>query len=190
MDMNTSARAAMNRWRTRQKYAERRIINFEERVNLRLEAIWERTVTQHHPLPDWHIKQVYYRDVSHYDPIDADWRPITVGEPWGGRDVSAFFRREVTMPEAMAGQPVTMRVYVGGDSLVRVNGVAHHGLDPFRNSFPLTDGAAAGEAFTVELESYVFWYPAEGNDLTFQQADLVTIDHEVEAAYWDFVAAF
>ncbi|MEM9952796.1 MAG: glycoside hydrolase family 38 C-terminal domain-containing protein [Chloroflexota bacterium] len=190
MDMNRDARETMTRWRTKQKNAERRIINFSERVNLRLEALQERMATQRHAIPDWEIKQVYYRDVGVYEDIDSDFRPITVGESWGGPDVSAFFRREVTIPEAMDEQRVFLRIYVGGDSLLRLDGVPHHGLDPFRNVVLLTDSAKGGATHSIELESYIYWYPSESNYNVFRAAELVTIDAEVEAAYWDFVAAF
>lgn len=188
--MNRNARDAMNRWRMRQKNAERRSIRFDERVNLCLEAILDRSITGHQPLPDWEIRQVYFRDIGRYEAIDPDWHPITVGETWGGQDVSAFFRRQVTISAEMDGQPVYLRIYVGGDSLVRLNGIPYHGLDPFRNTVLLTDRAVAGQTFGIELESYVYWYPAEGNVNVFTQAELITKDAEVEAAYWDFVAVF
>ncbi|MGJ3238027.1 MAG: alpha-mannosidase [Anaerolineae bacterium] len=190
MDMNRDAREMMSRWRTKQKNAQRRIINFSERVNLRLDAIQERMAIQRHAIPDWEIKQVYYRDVGVYEDIDPDFRPIRVGNSWGGPDVSAFFRRDVTIPQAMNGQRVFLRIYVGGDSLLRLDGVPHHGLDPFRNVVLLTESAQGGKTHHIELESYIYWYPSESDYNVFRAAELVTIDAEVEAAYWDFVAAF
>ncbi|MGB1288736.1 MAG: hypothetical protein ACPG7F_19540, partial [Aggregatilineales bacterium] len=190
MDMNRDARESMNRWHTRQKSAERRIINFNERVNLRLEALRERMVTHQKSLPDWKIKQVYYRDVGQYEAIDSDWRDIQVGDTWGGEDVSAFFRREVIIPSQMHGQRLFLRIYPGGDSLLSIDSTPYHGLDPFRNTVFLNDNAIGGTSHLIEIESYVFWYPAEGNINTFRQAELVTIDADIERAYWDFVATF
>ena len=190
MDMNQEAREAMNRWRTRQKTAERRVINFNERVGLRLDEIRDRMVTHRVPLLDWEIREVYYRDVDEYEPIDMDWRPMRVGEPWGGPDVSAFFRRTVTIPPEMDGRRVFLRIYVGGDSLLRLDGVPYHGLDPFREQVLIAEQAVGGAIHDIELESYVFWYPAEGDWNIFREAELVAIDAEVEAAYWDFVATF
>lgn len=190
MDMNSEARAIMNRWRTTLKNAERRIINFEERVIQRLEDLLARTTTDREPLTNWHIRQVYFRGIDHYEDIDTTWRPLTVGDVWGGKDVSAFFRRDVTIPERMAGQRVLLRIYVGGDSLLRLDGVPYHGLDPFRNEVVLTDSAVGGETYQVELESYIHWYTTPEVRHVFCQAELVTVDHEIEAAYWDFVAVF
>lgn len=190
MDMNADARTHMNRWRNRAKTALRRSINFEERVNLYLDAIRKRMVTNQVPLREWSIKQVYYRDVGQYDPIDEDWRIITVGDTWGGKNVSAFFRREVSIPQEMDGQTVYLRIYVEGDSLLKLDGVPYHGLDPYRDTVLLLKNAVGGSTHLIELESYVFWYPAEDLVNTFSEAALVTIDAEIEAVYWDFVAAF
>lgn len=190
MDMNHDARESMNRWHTRQKTAERRIINFNERINLRLEAIRERMVTHRHSLVDWQIRHVYYHGVGQYEDIDTAWRDIKIGETWGGENVSAFFRRTITVPDAMDGQRLFLRIYLGGDSLLSVDGVPYHGLDPFRDTVLLKDKARAGDSHLLELESYVFWYPAESTINIFRQAELVTIDAEIEQAYWDFVSAF
>lgn len=190
MDMNREARAIVNRWRTKQKNAERRIINFAERVNLRLEALLERSVTDRETLHEWQFRQVYYRDVGHYEDIDTDWRTIRIGDTWGGENVSAFFRREITIPQRMAGQRVFLRIYVGGDSLVRLDGVPYHGLDPFRNALLLKEAATGGETHLVELESYIHWYTSPEHYNAFTAAELAAIDVDAEAAYWDFVAAF
>lgn len=190
MDMNHDARIAMNRWRTRQKNAERRIINLHERINLQLDALRDRMVIQHMPLIEWQFKQVYYRDVGVYEDIDPDWRTIRVGDTWGGEDVSAFFKCRVTIPENMAGQRIYLHIYVGGDSLLTLDGVPYHGLDPFRSSVLITEQGEAGRTYNVELESYIYWYPAEGVINRFEQAELVSIDADIEAAYWDFVATF
>ncbi|NDJ61403.1 MAG: alpha-mannosidase [Chloroflexi bacterium] len=193
MDMNSDARARMQRRRTTLKNAERRAIRLDEHLAQRLDALLARAVTDHEPLPDWQIRQVYYRDVGEYEPVDpgaAAWQPIRVGETWGGKDVSAFFRREITIPERMAGQRVCLRIYVDGDSLLRLDGAPYHGLDHFRNTVLLSESAAAGATHLVELESYIHWYTSTEYTNVFSQAELVTIDAEIEAAYWDLAAAF
>lgn len=190
MEINSDARAIMNRWRTNLKNAERRILNFHERVGLRLESLLERATIDREPLREWQIRQVYFRDVGEYEDIDADFRSINVGDTWGGRDVSAFFRRDITIPERMAGKRVFLNIYLGGDSLLSLDGVPYHGLDPFRNTVLLAESAIAGKSYNVEIESYIHWYTSPDCQNVFSAAQLVAIDAEVEAAYWDFVAAF
>jgi alpha-mannosidase len=190
MDMNSDARSVVNRWRFDKKHAERRILRFDERVTQRLEAILQRSMMDMEPLDGWEIRQAYYRDIGEYEYIDDDWRTIRLGEYWGGKDVSAFFRRPITIPDRMGGQVVALHIYVGGDSLLKLDGVPYHGLDPFRHIVQLTDAAEPGETHLLELESYIHWYTSKEYLNLFQQAELVVIDKEVEAAYWDFVAAF
>lgn len=190
MDMNSDARAIMNRWRNSVKSKQRRIFRFDERVNLRLDAIQERMTTASAPLPNWQIKQVIFHDVGNYEDIDPDWRTINVGDTWGGDGVSAFFQRDVTIPESMAGSPITLKFYVGGDSLLSLDGVPYHGLDPFRSAVRLPNGLEAGQILNIEVEAYVHWHSGEGDLNVFHMAELVVIDAEIEAAYWDFVAAF
>lgn len=190
MDMNDDARAVMNRWRQSVKSKERRIFRFDERVNIRLNLIHARMMPERQPLPHWQIRQVYFREIGEYEPIDTDWRAISVGDSWGGEDVSAFFRRDVTIPPQMAGKRVALRFYIGGDSLLKVDGVPYHGLDPFRDSVLLAEAAQAGQTYHIEIESYVHWHTGESNHNVFHMAELVAVDADVEAAYWDFVAAF
>ena len=190
MDMNSDARAIVNRWRTEKKLTERRILRFHEQVNLRLEDLFRRTVTDTEPLNDWQIRHTVFRDIDEYEHTDADWRTIHVGDTWGGKDQSAFFRRDVTIPQRMAGRAVYLRIYVGGDSLIRLNGEPHHGLDPFRQIALLTPQAHPNGSFEIELESYIHWYTRQDHYNTFQVAELVTVDAQLEAAYWDLVAAF
>jgi len=190
MDMNSDARAIMNRWRTSVKSKERRIFRFDERVNLQLNALQARMVTQQMPLTEWLIRQVRYVDIGHYEDIDPEWRTIRVGETWGGKGVSAFFRRDIQIPRTMDGKPLTLRFYVGGDSLLSLNGVPYHGLDPFRNAVRLPQSLNGGDTFTVDVESYVHWHSGEGDFNVFHLAELVVIDPDIEATYWDFVAAF
>jgi len=189
MDMNSDARATMNRWRNSVKSKQRRIFRFDERVNIRLDAINQRMVTVCHPVPDWQIKQVRFIEVGHYETLE-DWREIHVGDTWGGEDVSAFFKRQITIPDAFTDLPVTLRFYVGGDSLLSLNGVPYHGLDPFRSVVHLPNDVVAGQTIDIDIESYVHWHSGEASLNIFHEAELVSVDSEIEAAYWDFVAAF
>src|ERR1035441_576101 len=82
-----------------------------------------------------------------------------------------------------------MLLFLGGDSLVSVNGVPHHGLDIFRSEFQLTPRAKAGEKCDLLVESYVYWHGGEPNIHTFETSELVWGDPDIHAAYWDFRAA-
>ena len=189
MNTEQDTRAVVERWRNGIKSKERRIFRFDERLELRLNAIQERIWARRLALDEWQIRQAYYRDIGCYDYIDADWRAIRVGETWGGEDVSAFFKRRIEIPNAWAGLPVVLRCYLGGDSLISLNGVAYQGLDPFSNEVWLNDHAQGGQVFDIVIESYVTWHAGESNINTFQLAELGAVDKSVYEAYWDLRAA-
>ena len=137
----TNAQEVMLRWRSAVKRKARRVISVTEQLEDRLNKIAARRFLARLPLPDWEIRQAHFKAWGDYAYLDADWRAIHVGEGWGGPDVSAFFRRTVQIPPDWAGQPVALRFYVGGDSLLSLNGQPYHGLDPFRNEVLLTQSA-------------------------------------------------
>ena len=43
------------------------------------------------------------------------------------------------MPEEFDGQKMALQIFLGGDSLMKVNGVPYHGMDIFRSEVVLTD---------------------------------------------------
>ena len=71
--------------------------------------------------------------------------PLHVGETWGGPDMSALFRCRARMPAQFAGKKVVLKIYFGGDGLLSLNGKPYHGLDPFRDTVPLSERASGDE---------------------------------------------
>lgn len=162
--------------------------SFEEISKLTLDELHRRVYKNAMPCDNWVKREAYYREVGEYEYIDADFVPISIGDKWGGPDVTCFFKSEIEIPKEMDGKRVELQMYVGGDSLVTVNGEPIQGLDPFRNSFILTNCAKAGEKFKVEIESYCYYaVPSEGADKrTFELSALAVIDKEIEEIYWDY----
>ncbi len=192
--MSTDERmnAVLRTWREGVRGKERRVFRLEERIGLRMDAIENRMRLIRVPLDNWEIRQFRYFKPGVTEPIDQEWRPMRIGDPWGGeKDISAIFRKTFTMPDELDGKPVILRLFVGGDSLVKVNGVPHHGLDIFRNELRLTPRAEGGKTCTIEVESFVYWHGhgGEPNAHTLEVSELVYVDPEIHAAYWDFRAA-
>ncbi len=117
--------------------------SFEEIVAMKVSDLRTKIYTYAIPCDGWKKREAYYRDVGVYDYIDAEFMPISIGEKWGGPDVTCFFKNEIVIPPELDGRRVELQVYVGGDSLVCVNGGPRQGLDPFRNSLVLTEKAKA-----------------------------------------------
>lgn len=165
--------------------------SFREIINLKLAEFRPRVFKYAIPCDNWQKKEAYYKGVGVYDYIDSEFVPICVGDKWGGPDVTCFFRKEVEIPKELAGERVELQFYVGGDSLVSVNGEPKQGLDPFRNSFLLTPKAKAGEKFNIDVEAYCFYAAAaEGLEKrTFECCTFSVIDKEISDIYWDFRVA-
>lgn len=165
--------------------------SFEEISAMKLSNLRTRVYKTATPCDNWVKREAYYRGVGEYDYIDEDFVPIKVGEKWGGPDVSCFFKTEIEIPAEMAGKRVDLQIYLGGDSLVKINGVPYQGLDPFRNALTLSHSAKAGEKFFIEIESFCFYAtPSEGAEKrVFECCALTVIDEEIDEIYWDYKVA-
>ncbi len=165
--------------------------SFEEIAAITISELRRRAYKSAIPCENWVKREAYYRGVGEYDYIDSDFVPIAIGERWGGPDVTCFFKSQIEIPKEMDGKRVDFQMYVGGDSLVTINGEPIQGLDPFRNSLLLTPCAKAGDKYDIEVESYCYYaVPAEGSDKrTFELSALAVVDKEIEDIYWDYKVA-
>lgn len=166
--------------------------SFEELVMLKLKELRQRVFKQIVDCDQWEKREAYFKGIGKYEYIDADWKVIKVGEKWGGHDVSCFFRKKIILPEVLEGEKVALQIFLGGDSLVYINGVPFHGLDPFRNSILLTKCAKAGDVFDIFIESYCYHTPgAEGDGVRKLECSYITaIDDDYEDTYWDYVVVY
>jgi alpha-mannosidase len=152
----------------------------------------------------------------HGEPIAAveararEFGPFALGEAWGGRWDTTWFRFRATIPEDWAGAEVAALIHLGG---VEVVGFSAEGLVWDRDGRPVqglhhrhrefllgwVDGGDAVE-FYVEAAANPTppWPRADwpllepdyggGPQYRLQQAELATIDREVEALYFDLRA--
>ncbi len=177
-------------WRDEIKGKQRGIYNCKDRINLAINKIKERIYKKILRCDNWLKKECYYTDVGKYKFLDKEWMPIRVGDLWGGKNVSCFFKQTVKIPDYLKGEKVKFLLYLGGDSLVKINGKPYQGLDPFRNEILLTENAKGGEIFNIEVESYHVWRLGEPLIKKIECSDLAAIDTEIEEIYWDFKAVY
>lgn len=179
----------LDRWRTEIKGKQRRIISFEETVDIKINSIKARIFSETSPVDGWEFREFNY--TRHRERIykDAEWRPIKVGQTWGGPDTSAMFRCRARIPAKFAGQRVVLKLYLGGDGLLSIDGIPYHGLDPFRDTVPLTDCATGNETYDFTAESYIFWHFGESEVKTIEVSHFAVMDQEMHDIYWDFRAA-
>lgn len=62
--------------------------SFEEIVAMKVSDLRTKIYTYAIPCDGWKKREAYYRDVGVYDYIDAEFMPISIGEKWGGPDVT------------------------------------------------------------------------------------------------------
>ncbi len=185
MSSDVDINAVCRSWRQGVKKKFRGIASFQERAQKRFDLIEAHLFSQRVALNDWQIQYVDYREWGDYAVV-RDWEPIAVGEDWGHHGPSANFRCAFTMPEGFAGEKVMLRFYVGGDTLLRVNGAPWHGVDPFRHNLFLTDRAQAGADYELVAETYAHYHaPRPDHRQSFALAELACVDTAIWDAYWD-----
>jgi alpha-mannosidase len=186
MSTEADINAAFRQWRLGIKRKMRGIAGFFDRARMRFDIIEQAIFPKRVVIDGWQIRRFWLRDVGKIDYIDADFQPFNFGDRWGEYNMSAYFRAKATVPDDFAGEPLTLRLWLGGDSMLFVDGKEWQGIDPFRYLAPLTDSAQAGKTYDLTLESFHSWH-AGFNDVghTFKMAELAVIDWEVHSAYWD-----
>ncbi|MEM7798973.1 MAG: glycoside hydrolase family 38 C-terminal domain-containing protein, partial [Chloroflexota bacterium] len=135
----------------------------------------------------WEYRRTQLVDTQTYVDIDTEWRPIQIGETWGGPDTTGLFRCELTIPESHANQDAFLDIDLdGGETQLSINGYPWQGLDRYRSLVPLGDLAQAGKRLQLGLEAFIINYPYDErvHDARewhrFKRARLVLRDRAVE----------
>lgn len=179
----------LQRWRKEIKEKQRRIISFEETVEIKLNSLKAHIFRETEPLAGWEYREFTWTR-KRERVFTSDWRPLSVGGHWGRPDCSALFRCRAKMPARFAGKKVVLKLYFGGDGLLTVNGKPHSGLDPFRDTVYLADRARGDETYELDAEAYIFWHFGESEVKTFEASHFAVMDTEMNDCYWDFRAVY
>lgn len=144
------------------------------------------------PITEWQYRRARLIAPGTYEYLDADWGTISVGEQWGGPDITGFFRKVITVPASHARNNSFLKIDMdGGETQLSINGRAWQGLDYYRSLVPLGDFAEFGRELTLEMEAFIINYPYdarrhdERDYHLFRQASLVKIDRDLEAFLFD-----
>jgi alpha-mannosidase len=101
---------------------------------------------------------------------DAAYQPVTIGWEWGPVWSTAWFRVRGSVPRALAGRAVALRIATGTEALLWRSGEPRHGLDLNRDAVLLFPRAIEGESVDVMIEAAcnhhlgqlgTHWDPAE-----------------------------
>ena len=180
----------VNDWRDATKGKQRGIFSFDDLAAIKIKELKKRIYMDVEFMNPWKMRECIYKDIGDYEFLYDEWKDLNVGDRWGRNGLSAFFKNAFDIPARFKGQKVTLNVYFGGDSLVSLNGVPYQGLDPFRNSILLTNCAAGGEHFDVDIESYFVWHSDEPETKTLACSFIACVDPEIEEIFWDFKAVY
>jgi alpha-mannosidase len=123
----------------------------------------------------------------------GNWREFGADERWGGFEIQerhAWFRCDVTIPEALDGKEVILHVKTGAECgwdlanpqlLAYVNGRLVQGLDIRHRDIALTGNARAGEVIQLAL----FAYCGINGGLAELLTELSGLDRDTEGLYYD-----
>lgn len=153
----------------------------------------------HHKIADLQEIRYFQGDCPDAESLnydDSTWRSFHIGQSWGGRDKTCWFRMPFRAPDVPAGhrlsaliQPGKKFAFIsseGGDLreyevLVYLDGRPLQSVDVRRNTIPLWDKVRPGENHLLALQAFS---GLESHKHTFLQAELVATNSEAEDFYY------
>ena len=175
-----------------------------EVVRVRIDEIRARVIKEQETLNGWGVRHAKHLAPDVYDYVEEGWSEISVGDIWARQGQTAFLRKDVVIPGGWAGERVGLELVTGGEGLLRVDGLAFHGVDDNRGYILLTPSATAGQTYHCEVElrtsndhdfviidNRVEYVVREAHlPYILSAARLFVVDADVEAAYYDAKVAW
>jgi alpha-mannosidase len=145
-----------------------------------------------------------YRNIPHFKCIeenvhgaempefdDSGWKDFTIGQSWGGYDVTAWFRTIVEIPREWQSKTLALRFQPGprdggespAETLLYINGIATQGIDENHETVWLAPEQVKAGRLSIALKSWsgVLGVPEKRR---FQSAQLVHIDEPAEKYFY------
>ncbi len=168
-------------------------------------------VYQHvHNIDVWQTKELRYVEPVRFEPIDAQWSEIRLGDHWlSGYDRTRLFRASVALPELPEGMQRVLVLNLGGEGQVRINGEIVSGVTSYKNADYLAFRARsrvlipekyrAGDTLNIEVEACLnfleFSYAItlkehqQVEEYTLKTAFIAAVEPEIEGYYFDLLCA-
>ena len=104
------------------------------------------------------IENILLRETPEYekleDAVAADgYKPIKVGDLWGGYRVNGWFKLSITVPEEFQGKQVAAYIAFDGEGCAFIDGKPVQGLDPNHEEILLLTDAEGGERFDIVIDA-------------------------------------
>jgi alpha-mannosidase len=150
-------------------------------------------------LDTWRICDELAYDTPLPAAADPGWRALQAGELWGERLSWAWLVTDIVIPESFAGKPVALHLELEPlrsdpagamltfpEALVTVSGLdaPPQAINPIHPEVLLSEHAQPG-AVQVVLACFTGVSQPGDHRVRLKVADLVWIDRDVEALYWD-----
>jgi alpha-mannosidase len=117
---------------------------------------------------------------------DSSWEEFHVGQRWGGRDFTAWFRARLEIPADWKGERVGLFLRLGDvrdsdlsgpEALLYVNGNALQGLDRYHSEAVLPQDSVEKDDIAIAIKAFS---GLQNSDFLFDAAWLVRIDNDAE----------
>ncbi len=163
----------------------------DKRINVICNELSKLSVVQKIPVDDWTYKKGNYIHPEDACSSDDPWLEFdSKNDHWYGPDEHYWFRATFTVPECLSGKSMWMNVKTQVDEwddgrnpqfLLFVNNVVTQGIDMNHRRIKLTDSAAAGQTYQLDLQSYTGILHTEFNLIV----EMLEIDSKIEKLYYD-----
>ncbi len=86
--------------------------------------------------------------------IKRKFKKMPTGTAWGAKWEYGWFKSSLTIPASLAGKRIAMRIAVGGEAAISINGVNYGANDIGHKEITLSHKARGGEKYDILVESY------------------------------------
>ncbi len=105
-----------------------------------------------------------FEHLTYEQALQGDFKPVQPGETWGKEWLYAWFRGQVTLPEAASGKRIVLCAAQGIESLVWINGRIAGSFGSGHHEVTLSRAGNPGERYDILMEAYAGhpWVMAQG----------------------------
>ena len=162
-----------------------------EKIEKQLEELRLAIRREIHPVPRWKFSEGERDAAQRPDFDDRDWPDFTIGDAWGGYDVTAWFRTTVPIPAHLRDKKLALRFLVGpkdggnstAEAMLHVNGRPLQAIDAWHPEawLPSEELQSGHVHVAIKAWSGVLEVPPHRH---FKLAQLVWLDEPAERFYY------
>ena len=162
-----------------------------EKIEKQLEELRLAIRREIHPIPRWKFCEGDFQGAEHPNFDDQNWADFSLGDAWGGYDVTAWFRASVVIPAHLRDRRLALRFLVGpkdggnstAEAMLYVNGSPLQAIDVWHPEAWLPPEMLRDEHIHVAIKAWsgVLEVPPHRH---FKLAQLIWIDEPSQRLYY------